>query len=186
MGTPAVNQYNSVVHPSNLYGYVIDVDPDFGEDGYFTIMAMSRTATNIPWTQWDGVAVFKWPPSADMASWVQEKMDLANVRFKAISGDPSPTPAFVLPAGTAIPGTFPEFKSWLVGNTHFNGAWIVPGPAPTVDPAPSIGYSANLAFDIGKQRLVWNLVWDEQGNAVMRCQRWVGPGPNDWQFVKLA
>lgn len=107
------------------------------------------------------------------AAWWQTQVAGINARLLVICpllGTEAPLQ--IASPGVDAPPTFEAFQAWLKPHV----SWL--GPAPPVS-----GFVSNLALDFGKQRVVLSLAVDANNKATLRAQRWIGPGPDDWQKV---
>lgn len=182
------NPSNSVLFRGGNYALLFQPDEDFPQ--YVVTGLLSRPSPAVDWAMFYSIPTSIWSQSVSehggWDGWIKWFMDQANTGIHENLGDPSPIPPVTtIPPG--VPATFAECQAWLVQWLYFvdtattSNGYVGAKPAP-----PSGGFVANKAIDFGKQRVIFSLQVDQDGKAVMKCQRWVGPGPDDWQSVPFS
>ena len=182
------NPSNSVTFRANNYCLLFTPDPDFPE--FAITVLLSRPSPSVDWAAFYNIGTGNWAQSVathgGWKGWITWFIDQANTGVHINLGDSNPIPPVTIPEGE--PQTFAECQAWLVKWLYFvdtpttSNGYL--GVKPT--PPPSGGFVANRALDFGKQRVILSLQVDQDGKAVMKCQRWIGPGPDDWQSVPFA
>ena len=182
------NPSNSIKFRADNYALLFQPDEDFPQ--YVNTVLLSRPSPAVDWMTFYSIGTGDWVASVNnhggWLGWIQWFIDEANTGIHLNLGDPSPIPPVTtIPPG--VPTTFAECQAWLIANVYFvdtattSNGYL--GDKPT--PPPSGGFVSNKAIDFGKQRVVMSLQVSDDGSAVMKCQRWVGPGPDDWGPVKF-